>query len=189
MDYRDRQAIEDLFRRLGDVEHSTGPRDPDAEAFINDSIRRQPGAPYYMAQTIVVQAEALEVARRRIEELERSRSGGFFDNFFGGGRSAPQPQRAPARDRGPWDRRADAPPAGGGGFLAGAAQTALGVAGGVFLGSLIAGAFAGSAQAAEAQPEETPPDDPSSDAGQDFDAGSDDFGSDFGGGDFGGGFD
>ncbi|MCW5695180.1 MAG: DUF2076 domain-containing protein [Bauldia sp.] len=184
MDYRDRQAIEDLFRRLDEVEQSTGPRDPEAEAFINDGIRRQPGAPYYMAQTIVVQAEALEVARQRIEELERGRSGGFFDNLFGGGRAAPQ--RAPARERGPWDRRSE-----GGGFLAGAAQTAVGVAGGVFLGSLIAGAFAGGAQAAEAQPGA---DDPANDAGGNFDTGSDDFGGegdfgDFGGGDFGGGFD
>ena len=51
-------------------------------------------------------------------------------------------------DRGPWDRQQQG--YGGGGFLAGAAQTALGVAGGVLLGSAIASMFgAGSAQAAE----------------------------------------
>ena len=37
----------------------------------------------------------------------------------------------------------------GGGFLAGAAQTAMGVAGGVLLGNAIAGMFAGDANAAD----------------------------------------
>ena len=40
--------------------------------------------------------------------------------------------------------------AGGGGFLAGAAQTALGVTGGVLLGTAIAGMMTGGAQAEEA---------------------------------------
>ncbi|WP_353001054.1 DUF2076 family protein [Mesorhizobium sp. M1295] len=61
----------------------------------------------------------------------------------------------------------------GGGFLAGAAQTAMGVAGGVLLGNAIAGMFGGSeAQAAERpapQPDEADQaDDASSDNGGDF---------------------
>ena len=51
-----------------------------------------------------------------------------------------------------------AQPGRGGGFLAGAAQTAMGVAGGVLLGNAIAGMFGGSeAQAAESAPAETAP--------------------------------
>jgi hypothetical protein len=48
---------------------------------------------------------------------------------------------------------------GGGGFLAGAAQTAMGVAGGVFLGNMIADAFGGgdeakAADAGQAEPQQ-----------------------------------
>jgi hypothetical protein len=74
-----------------------------------------------MAQTILMQEKALEEAQARIEDLEgRGREAGA-----GNGRAG-----------GPWDR---APAWGaGGGFLAGAAQTAMGVAGGVLLGNMLA---------------------------------------------------
>lgn len=79
---------------------------------------------------------------------------------------------------------------GGGGFLAGAAQTAMGVAGGVLLGSAIAGMFGGSeANAAEAPADAPAAADEPTDAGAD-DAGAADDGGFFGGGDwFGGGGD
>jgi uncharacterized protein len=54
-----------------------------------------------------------------------------------------------------------------GGFLAGAAQTAMGVAGGMLLANAVAGMFAGEAQASEA------PAEPEADMG---DAGFDDDG-------------
>ena len=41
-----------------------------SEAFIRDKIARQPGAPYYIAQTIVVQEQALAAAEARLAELE-----------------------------------------------------------------------------------------------------------------------
>lgn len=54
---------------------------------------------------------------------------------------------------------------GGGGFLAGAAQTAMGVAGGVLLGNAIAGMFAGNeAQAAQSDASEPK----AADEGMDF---------------------
>lgn len=154
----DRQAIEKLFARLGEVERSSPQRDREAEAFIGREIGRLPGAPYFMAQTIVVQEAALNAAQARIEELEarpaeRPAGGGLFSGLFGDGdapaRSATAMPRVPPRRR-----SGDAPGlqgGGGGGFLAGAAQTAMGVAGGVLLGNAIAGAFgAGSAEAGEA---------------------------------------
>jgi hypothetical protein len=158
MDHRDREAIEDLFRRLREVEGRI-PRDREAEAFIQQRIAEHPSSPYYMAQTIIVQQQALEQAEARLAELE-------------GGRPRRRGQRGTGYEPGPWG----VPAYGGGGFLAGAAQTALGVAGGVLLGSMIAGAFAGDAEAAEA------------DQGDEGDQGGDggDFGGD-GGGDFGGG--
>ncbi len=172
---QDSDAINGLFDRIEDVAGSSGPRDRDAESLIQERLRQYPPAPYYMAQTILVQEEALRQARRRIEELEArgDRGGGFLGSLFGDG----EPERRPAR-RGPWDRGEEQRQrygASGGGFLAGAAQTALGVTGGVLLGSAIAGMFGGGAEAGELPPEEP------ADTGAE-DLGGDDM--DFGGGDF-----
>lgn len=203
MDNSDRQAIEGLFQRLNQVESQSPPRDGEAEAFIRAEIARQPGAPYYMAQTIVMQDYALQSAQARIEELEQELSarpaggGGLLGGLFGGGAREPaRPRTVPRVGMGAQPMAAQpmgAPGAGaagmgaasmgaagmaqrpGGGFLAGAAQTAMGVAGGLLLGNAIAGMFQGDeAQAAEP----APADEPAAD-----DAGA----HDMGGGDEGGG--
>ena len=119
MDSRDREAIEGLFERIARVEQRSGPRDRGAEALIQAKIGQQPAAPYYMAQTILMQEKALNDAQARIEEL---------DGGHGAGRRG-------GRNAGPWD---NAPGYGRGGFLAGAAQTAMGDAGGVLLGNMLA---------------------------------------------------
>jgi uncharacterized protein len=59
MDGNDRQAIETLFDKLATVEHKAPTSDAEAEAYIQERITGQPAAPYYMAQTIVVQEDAL----------------------------------------------------------------------------------------------------------------------------------
>lgn len=162
---QDQQAIDGLFDRVEDVARKSPPRDRDAEALIQQRLREYPPATYYMAQTILVQEQALRQAQERIEQLEASQrpSGGFLGGLFGGDEA---PRRRPGRGRGPWGQRQEDQ---GGGFLAGAAQTAMGVAGGMLLGSAIAGMLGG----AHAQ-------EYSADEGQDMDAGGDDFG----GGDF-----
>ena len=183
----DRRAIEGLFDRLAEVERRGPARDPEAEALIRAEIARLPGAPYHMAQTILVQEQALRAAQERIaglEEQQQRRPDDFFGCLFGGRDAGRQPVQR--RERGPWERDGR-PGTGGGGFLAGAAQTALGVTGGMLLGSAIAGMFgAGGAQAAEAGQDVG---NDAGDAGQD--AGNDDFGGgsdDSGGFDFGGDF-
>lgn len=139
MDQNDRQAIQALFGKLASVEQQVPNRDAEAEAFIRDTVARQPAAPYYMAQTVIVQEQALNAAQARIEALEaevgrrdQPEQGGFMSRMFGGGaaptggssiprvgrRGRPQPQS-------PFQQPQS------GGFLAGAAQTAVGVAGGV----------------------------------------------------------
>jgi hypothetical protein len=128
MDRNDRDAIEGLFGRIARVERRSGPRDRGAEALINAKIGQQPAAPYYMAQTILMQEKALNDAQERINELE------------GGG--------SRRRAAGPWD---NAHAWGGGGFLAGAAQTAMGVAGGVLLGNMLADWLTPDAAAAQDQ--------------------------------------
>ncbi len=161
----DRAAIDQLFGRLADTERRSPPRDADAEAFIRDHVGRQPGAPYFMAQTIVVQDHALKEAERHIADLEarlaaRDQPGSLSPSGFGASpRSAAPP---PATQGGPWSQpqpaaaagnwpQNPAPPAapqaspfgGGGGFLAGAAQTAMGVAGGMLIGNVVSRMFGG----------------------------------------------
>jgi hypothetical protein len=155
MDRNDRQAIETLFDKLATVERQSPQRDGEAEAFIRDKIARQPGAPYYMAQTIVVQEQALAEAQARLAELEaraaeaRPTTGGFFDSLFGDRAASPRSTGSVPR-AGTAPRETMQPQPGGGGFLAGAAQTALGVTGGVLLGNAIASMFGGhEAKAAE----------------------------------------
>jgi hypothetical protein len=190
MDRNDRQAIEDLFDKLATVERQSPPRDVESEVFIRDKIIRQPSAPYYMAQTIVVQEQALAAAQARLEELEaqaaeaRPANGGFFDSLFGD-------RREPQRTTGSVPRvgaaggeavRPQQP--GGGGFLAGAAQTALGVTGGVLLGNAIAGMLGGheakaAEPAADKGPEDKGAEEPQDDAHAE-EAGYEDGGDDFG---------
>lgn len=159
MDRNDTQAIEQLFGKLAAVERQMPERDREAESFIREQIAKQPGAPYYMAQTIVIQEQALEAAQARIEELEARTaaaqpSGGLFGGLFGGNNVQPAPRRSgmvpSVGQRGARDPERPfgaGQPQRGGGFLAGAAQTAMGVAGGVLLGNAIAGMFGGTGEA------------------------------------------
>jgi uncharacterized protein len=193
MDQNDRQAIEGLFSRLSEVERNAAPRDDEAEAFIGQQVARQPAAPYFMAQTIVVQEQALEAAQARIEELEAQAAQPQGDGFLGGlfGSSSRRLSGAGARGSVPRVGRAPlgapAMPAqsgaapghamgqrGGGSFLGGAAQTAMGVAGGLLLGNMIGGMLAGDANAADA-PAEAGQDMAADDAGMDSDFGDMDF--------------
>jgi uncharacterized protein len=159
MDRQDRQAIDSLFEKLAKVERQSPSRDPEAKAFIDEQIARQPHASYYMAQTIVVQEQALNAAQARIEELERN--GGLASSISNVSRqpagSVPRAGRTQPTTFEPLSPRA------GGGFLAGAAQTAMGVAGGILLGNMIAGIFGSDqAQANQAQSAE-----PQADAAKD----------------------
>lgn len=194
MDQQERQVIDDLFGKLQQAEGRTGPRDPEAEALIRQRMQEQPGAPYYMAQALVVQQDALASAQGRIQQLEqqlaaRPEGGGFLAGLFGGTQPS-APSRAPATSAhasryqqqagraGPWGG------GGSGGFLAGAMQTALGVAGGVMIADALMGAFGADEAMAGEMPE-----DAAADAGvmedDPFPSGDDFGGGDLGGGDFG----
>jgi len=186
MDHQDRQAIEQLFGKIAQVERQATPPGAQAADFIRSQINQQPNAPYYMAQTIVVQEQALSAAQGRIQQLEQelasrpSGGGGFLSGLFGGRQSRPQPHQpyqpqpmhgmAPHGAPGMGGMAPGMAPRGGGGFLAGAAQTAMGVAGGVLLGNMIASAFSGggeanAADAGQAQPQQAAAEDFGDDGG------------------------
>lgn len=182
MDTRDREAIEGLFTRIEDVEREAGPRDADAERLIAERLRRQPAAPYYLAQTVVMQDFALRALQEKVGALEKAakaqpeatEGGGFFSRAAAPGSPASARTSVPGVGaRGPWGQAEPQPGAhsptpapqaydpqpsyapsaqgfggrtggfGGGGFLAGAAQTAMGVAGGVMLGNALGSMLGG----------------------------------------------
>jgi hypothetical protein len=147
MDQNERRMIDDLFARLEEAERRAGPRDAGAEQLIARHLGSRPAAPYYMAQVILVQQDALANAQARIEQLERTASerpaGGFLGGLFGGGeRPAPAGRSTAERGGGPGAGPWSQPYGRGGGFLAGAAQTAMGVAGGVLIADALGNLFA-----------------------------------------------
>ena len=166
----ERDLLARLFDRIDAA--SAGPRDSDAEALINDRVAANPSAPYRMAQTIAVQDEALKRAEERIRNLEA-------------GTGAQQPETAGTPSRSLADeanaavppRRSAVPSAGarpagfgGGGFLAGAGQVALGIVGGTLLMEGIRGLTGndGAAEAATSDPAAADQaTDPAADAGAD----------------------
>ena len=84
MNDQERQVIADIFRRLEQVANQ--PRDPEAEAYIAECVRRQPYAPYAMAQAVFVQEQALAKLQADNEalraELEAERRG-LYTGAFG----------------------------------------------------------------------------------------------------------
>ena len=169
MNIVDRQAIEDLVTRLKDAEQRGGPRDAEAEALIARLVQRQPAAAYYLAQTVLVQQWALNAAHDEIARHE-PRSGGILGALFGGRRRAAETSAKDAMPASLGQNSAT-------GFLATAANTAVGLAGGFILHDLLAQAHftQGSLADSFSQPPSAPVD-----AGMGM-------GGDFGGGDFGGG--
>jgi uncharacterized protein len=121
MSPEERQMLADLFERIR--ANAAAPRDPQADAFINDAVRQQPFAPYILAQTVLVQQHALDGAAQRISELEAqtrasapaqetSFLGSLGRSLFGGGAAPPpQPQRPSGYDASAYQRGApQAPP-------------------------------------------------------------------------------
>ena len=117
----ERQMLSGLFERIKAA--GATPRDPEAETFINDAVRAVPFAPYVLAQTALVQQQALEAAAHRIAELEAAarqgdqqsqEHGSFLGNlgktiFGGGSPAAPAAPPRPSYDQQAY-QRAPAPP-------------------------------------------------------------------------------
>lgn len=197
MNNQDREAIDSVFTRLQQVESQGAPRDNEAEALIQSRLQSQPGSAYYLAQTVMVQEQALKAAQQKIAELEQRSSpaptaSSTPDTGFGRSASAPGATNAPLGSgfgASPANAQAPQTPGaglsgagfgrnagGGGGFLAGALQTAMGVAGGMMLGNMLGGLFGGN-EAKAAPPAEPAAEPAAADAPAD-DTAQDDFGGD-----------
>jgi hypothetical protein len=154
----ERDLISGLFAKLKAAD--TPNKDREAESLIQSEVARLPSAPYLLAQTVLVQEQALGGAKARIEQLEsqlkQAEPAPQSTSFLGGAaRSGPwgsftsvasrQPQpAAPAMPPmmgqppgqgtgGPWMAGQQPMMGGGGGFLRSALTTAAGVAGGALL--------------------------------------------------------
>ncbi|OCT34537.1 DUF2076 domain-containing protein [Pseudomonas putida] len=107
MNTEEQTLIDGLFGRIKQAENPQQPRDAQAQARIEEHLRQQPAAPYYMAQAILVQEAAikkLDEQNKQLEaELRQARaqaqqeapkaSGGFLSSIFGSSARIPEPQR------------------------------------------------------------------------------------------------
>jgi hypothetical protein len=118
MSPEERQLLIGLFDRVRGA--AANPRDREAEALIDDAVRAQPYAPYLLAQTVLVQEQALRAANDRLQQLEaevrdlqqqasQPAGGGFLSglgSLFGGGspppRSSVPPSGSPSNS--PWQQ-------------------------------------------------------------------------------------
>lgn len=107
----ERQLLAGLFDRVRDAANS--PRDRDADTFIQDAVRSQPYAPYLLAQTVIVQEQALRAANERLQHLDAENAelqrraaapadsgsgsflGGLGKSIFGSGSQQPEAPRGP----------------------------------------------------------------------------------------------
>ncbi|HDG8027706.1 TPA: DUF2076 domain-containing protein, partial [Klebsiella variicola] len=97
MQSEEQRLIDGLFSRLKEAEAHSASRDTSAEERIAQHVSAQPAAPYYMAQTILIQEAAIKQLNDRIQALEsqvsqlqaaKPSSGGFLSGLFGGGGSS-----------------------------------------------------------------------------------------------------
>lgn len=125
MSPEERQLLAGLFDRVRGAAHN--PRDKEAEALIAEETKAQPYAPYLLAQTVIVQDQALRAANERLQELEgkvhdleqqasQQQRGGFLGGlgalFGGGAPQQPMRPRSPVPPPGtPWQQQ---PPPGAG---------------------------------------------------------------------------
>ena len=70
MQSEEQRLIDGLFSRLKEAESRSASRDASAEERIAGHIKEQPFAPYYMAQTILIQEAAIKQLNDRIQALE-----------------------------------------------------------------------------------------------------------------------
>jgi len=210
---QDQQAIDDLFQHLNQAATQAGPPDAEADARIRQHIKQGPPTlVYQMAQTLVGQQAALRQLRAQVADLQQQaqrggRPAGFAQPGWGGGQPGYGQQGYGQQGYGGYGPPYQQQPygyqrSGGGGFLAGAGQIALGVGGGILAAEALSDLFGGDRdynddrafdqgyddgrQDQERYDDNRQDDNRQDDPGQ-YDNGGYDDGGGFGGGDFDGG--
>jgi hypothetical protein len=122
---QERDLLTTLLARLKNA--AGQPKDPEADALIRQTMAELPDAPYYLAQTVLIQDLSLHNAQNTITQLERQltdaqqqarpASTSFLGSLFGSRQAsppAPQQSAGSVPAAGPWTRApqvAAAPPA------------------------------------------------------------------------------
>jgi len=146
----ERQMLTGLADRIKSA--PTQQMDEEAAALIRDLVQVRPDTAYILAQTTLMQDFALRTAQAQMADLQRqlaearpapaASGGSFLGGLFGGGASVPAAGNPWVRPQTAYAQPAYAQPAYAGpvlqpsqtsGFLQNAAQTAVGIAGGMLL--------------------------------------------------------
>ena len=154
MNAQEATLLKSLFDRLRSAENQ--PRDQEAEMVIADAVRSQTTLPYLLTQSLLLAEQALTANRQRIVDLERQ----LADRASTMPASAPGISFLGQSASGPWGRAPEPTPGIASnapvtavpasvssvppqrrGFLAGAVQTASGVAGGLLAAEAIGSLF------------------------------------------------
>jgi hypothetical protein len=115
---QERDLITHLLERLAQA--GGQPKDPEADQLIRQAVAAQPDAPYYLAQTVLIQDMALSNAQSRIQALEQQLAAAkpapaqptsFLGGLFGGGPASTNPTAGSVPSAGPWSRPAPVAPA------------------------------------------------------------------------------
>jgi hypothetical protein len=150
---QDQQAIDELFQHLYKSAGQAEPRDPEAEARIQQHFQQgPPGLLYHMAQTLVAQHHALQQARAQLGAYQQQGGppagfappgpqGAGQPGYPGYGPPAPPYQQPPGTYQQGYQPPAGQP--GRHGFLAGAGKLAAGVGGGILGAEVLRGIFGG----------------------------------------------
>lgn len=124
MEPQERDLLTTLLARLKNTANQ--PKDQEADALIRQAITTQPDAPYFLAQTVLIQDLSLHNAQNQIAELQKQLSEAqqqaarppatsFLGGLFGSRQSdPPAPVASGTPPAGPWTRApqvAAAPPA------------------------------------------------------------------------------
>ncbi|MGH7116918.1 MAG: DUF2076 domain-containing protein [Stellaceae bacterium] len=121
---QEQNLLTTLLARLKNT--ASQPKDPDADGLIRQAMAEQPDAPYFLAQTVLIQDLSLHNAQNRLDELEKQLTDAqqqvakpaatsFLGSLFGSRQAAPPaPPAGSVPSAGPWTRApqvAAAPPA------------------------------------------------------------------------------
>ncbi len=167
MQSEEQRLIDGLFSRLKEAEAHSASRDASAEERIAQHVSAQPAAPTIWRKPFLSRKprlNSLTIASRRWRvrsancRRQSPAAAASLSGLFGGGGSSrgsdpipgaeqygrPQASAQPQYTPPPQQNYAPQAAARGGGFMAGALQTAAGVAGGVVLGNMLTNMFSGS---------------------------------------------